>query len=219
MNEHSSGRRLRDEFEKPPAPELKPKENLRYSPEKRMLPGRPTFGGSASVPPVKVNPPKKIDLKEAQRAELRKQISLEEIKFQARQKHELQQRKKYLSEEQAPERFDIQNEKAEIAKRMEAKLQSAPMQMLYSVSGQREKDEQRLVSLDLREQELDDELTNGVSEFQKTQENEGLRFAEVIEFYRNEGELTIERQSSERSHSNEHTQTTSIQRTEGRDGR
>lgn len=219
MNERNPNRRLREEFEKPPTPQLKPKEHVRYSSEKRLLPGRPSFGGSSPIPSVKTEQPKKVDIKQAQKAELQKQISLEEVKFQQKQNQEIQLRKKQLFEKQAPERFSIQNEKTEIAERVQKKRQSAPAQMLYGISRQQAKDEQRVAALELREKELDQEFSDGVNEFQKNQDDERLRFAEVIQFYRNEGELTINHKSSESSHANDNAQAHSIQRSEGREAR
>jgi hypothetical protein len=219
MNQEPSSRQLREEFDKPPTPELKPEIRHRYDPEKRLLPGRPSFGGASVTPPTKDKAAAPRSVESARKDELKKQLSLEERKFKESQKQALSRKKEQLNEKQSPERFSIKNEKAEIGERMEKKSQSSTSNMLYRVSGQGAKDQDRLAALERREKALDQEFSQGLSEFEKSQENERHRFGEVIEFYRNEGEHWISEQSHERKSMNEHGHAQTMNRSEGRDGR
>ena len=219
MNQEPQRNQLRKEFDKPPTPELKPEIRHRYDPEKRLLPGRPTFGGGSATPPGKDKSASTQSVEQSRKTELEKQFSLEEHKFDEMQKRTLQRKKERLAEKQAPERFSIQHEKAEIGERIEKKSQSAASNMLYRVSGQGAKDQDRLDALDRREKALDQEFSEGFSDFEKSQKDERLRFGEVIEFYRNEGELTISDRSHEKQRMNDHGHAQTMNRSEGRDGR
>ena len=219
MNQEPQRNQLRKEFDKPPIPELKPEIRHRYDPEKRLLPGRPTFGGGTATPLGKDKSASPQSVEKARKEELKKQLSLEEVRFKAHQKLELSRKKERLTEKQAPERFSIQHEKAEIGERIEKKSQSAASNMLYRVSGQGAKDQDRLAALERREKALDQEFSEGFSDFEKSQEDERLRFGEVIEFYRNEGELTISDRSHEQQRMNDHGHAQTMNRSEGRDGR
>jgi len=218
MNQEPQRNQLRKEFDKPPTPELKPEIRHRYDPEKRLLPGRPTFGGGTATPLGKDKSASPQSVEKARKEELKKQLSLEERKFDEMQKRTLQRKKERLAEKQAPERFSIQHEKAEIGERIEKKSQSAS-NMLYRVSGQGAKDQDRLDALDRREKALDHEFDQSLNQFQQSQEDERLRFDEVIEFYRNEAESTISERGHDQERMRSHEQARTIQRTEGRDGR
>jgi len=219
MNQEPSQNQLRKEFDKPPTPELKPEIKHRYDPEKRLLPGRPAFGSGSAMPPAKAKAVSPQSVEKARKDELKKQLSLEEVKFKAHQKLELIRKKERLTEKQAPERFSIQHEKAEIGERMEKKSQSAASNMLYHVSGQGAKDQDRLAALERREKSLDQELDQSLGQFSEFQKDERLRFGENIEFYRNEGELTISERSHEQQRMNDHGHAQTMNRSEGRDGR
>lgn len=168
-----------------------------------MLPGRPTFGGGQV----------------ARHEELKKQLSLEKRKFEATQKRQLSLKKEWLKESQSAERFSIKNERADITERIEKKSQSTAAHMLYHVSGQSAKDQERMVALDLKEQALDQEFEQILSQFQQSQEGERLRFGEALELYRNEAESTITELGREQESTKSQEQARTIQRTEGRDGR
>ena len=219
MNQEPQRNQLRKEFDKPPTPELKPEIRHRYDPEKRLLPGRPTFGGGSATPPGKDKSASTQSVEQSRKTELEKQFSLEEHKFDEMQKRTLQRKKERLAEKQAPERFSIQHEKAEIGERIEQKSQITASNMLYRVSGQGAKDQDRLDALDRREKALDHQFDQSLNQFQQSQEDERLRFDEVIEFYRNEAESTISERGHDQERMRSHEQARTIQRTEGRDGR
>lgn len=219
MNQEPSHRQLRKEFDKPPTPELKPEINQRFDPEKRMLPGRPTFGGGNAVPPIKGNPARPRTLEKDRKTELEKQLATAEREFAKMQILELRQKRERLAEKQAPERFSIRNERAEIGERMEKKSQSTASNMLYRVSGQGAKDQDRLAALERREKALDQEFSHGLSDFQKSQEDERLRFGENIEFERNKGENTISELGRDQERMNDHGHAQTMNKSEGRDGR
>ena len=218
MNNDSSQEQLRKEFGKPPTPQLKPKIYQRDDLDQRLLPGRPTFGGGNYVPPAKESAAPQRTVEDARKKELTKQLFLEQRKFEETQKRELQLKKERLAEKQAPERFSIQNESREIQKRKEAN-KNAPSNVLYRASGQHGKDKERSSVLKQQSTKLDQEFSQSLDEFEKSQENERHRFGEVIEFYRKEGELTISDLSYQAEGMKDHGHAQTIQRTEGRDGR
>lgn len=219
MNQEPSQNQLRKEFDKPPTPELKPEIRHRYDPEKRLLPGRPSFGGGNAVQSIEGKKVEPRNEGNARKSELEKQLILEQRKFGEMQKRELRKKKERLAEKQAPERFSIKNELAEIGERKASRDKNGAMKMLYQVSGQSAKDAERIAALERREKALDQELGQSINQFEKSQEDERLRFGEVIEFYRNEASQTISELGRDQERMKSHEQAQTIQRTEGRDGR
>lgn len=219
MNQEPSSRQLRKEFDKPPTPELKPEIKHRFDPEKRMLPGRPTFGGGNAVPPIKGEAAKASSMEQARKTELDKQLATAQREFAKMQARELQRKKDRLTEKQAPERLSIKNELTEIRERKDSRNKSGASKMLYKVSGQSAKDAERTAFLESRKKALDQEVDQGLHEFGQSQEDERLRFGENIEFERNKSEYAISQLGRDHEHTASREQARTIQRTEGRDGR